>query len=420
MGGTGIKTTKSFTISKGNVVSAYKAVKRNNGSAGIDNVSMEDFEKDLKNNLYRIWNRMSSGSYFPPSVLIVDIPKKDGKTRRLGIPSVGDRIAQTVVKMELEPELESVFHTDSYGYRPGKSAHDAVRKARENCWKNNWVIDMDIKGFFDNIDHDLMMKAVKHHTDKKWVSLYIERWLKVPAENRTGLKIERTMGTPQGGVISPLLANLYLHYALDMWLDRNFSHISFERYADDVVIHCRTEKQAEFIKDQIRKRMGKCKLELHPEKTKIVYCKDNKRKKDYENTKFDFLGFTFRPRVAKNKYGELFVSFSPAISRVSAQGIKNRIRSWKLHRLIRKDLEYFAKDLNSVLRGWINYYGIFNRSALVPIFSVLNWALIKWIIQKFKGVKRSKTRAMRRLQKICQSRPEMFAHWKIAPIYVAG
>ncbi len=363
---------------------------------------------------------MSSGSYYPPSVFIVEIPKKDGNTRKLGIPTVGDRIAQTVVKMELEPGLESVFHTDSYGYRPGKSALDAVRKTRENCWKFNWVIDMDIKGFFDNIDHDLMMKAVKHHTDKKWVILYVERWLKVSAEDKNGRKTIRSKGTPQGGVISPLLANLYLHYTFDKWIERNYPHISFERYADDVVLHCKTKKQAEFMKDKIEERLGICKLELHPEKTKIAYCKDSKRRHHFEINQFDFLGFTFRPRVVKNKYGEIFVSFSPAISKASAKGIKDGIRSWRLHRLIRKDLDYFAKDLNPRLRGWINYSGAFCKTALVPIFSTLNRRLVKWIIQKHKSVKKSKKKAQRRLRNIYLTRPNLFAHWRIAPVYLAG
>ena len=293
---------------------AYECVKANKGSAGVDDVSIQDFGNDLKRNLYKIWNRMSSGSYFPPPVKTVEIPKADGKMRELGIPTVGDRIAQMVVKMYLEPLIEPHFHNDSYGYRPNKSGLDAVEVARRMCWKYDWILDIDIKGFFDNIDHELMMRAVKRHTQEPWILIYVQRWLEAPAEAKDGSLVKRTKGTPQGGVISPLLANLYLHYAFDEWMKRYYSGNPFERYADDIVVHCRTEEEAVKLKEDIRKRLEECKLELHPEKTKIVYCKDSNRRGNYQNEKFDFLGYTFRPRSSRNRQGKLFVNFTPAIS----------------------------------------------------------------------------------------------------------
>lgn len=260
--------TKSFSISKQAVWDSYLKVKSNQGAAGIDQCSIAAFEDDLKNNLYKIWNRMSSGSYIPPPVLRVEIPKGDGKMRPLGIPTVADRIAQMVVKNHLEPELEAVFHPDSFGYRPKRSARQAVSLVRKRCWKHDWVIDLDIKGFFDNIPHDLMMRAVKKHTKERWVWLYVERWLKAPVQTRAGDIEERTLGTPQGGVISPLLANLFLHYAFDHWMQSSYPANPFERYADDSVVHCDSKVQAMELKTEIAKRMVRCGLELHPEKTK--------------------------------------------------------------------------------------------------------------------------------------------------------
>jgi RNA-directed DNA polymerase len=284
--------TKPFGISKESIMTAWKKVKANNGACGIDDESIKDFESNLKANLYKLWNRMSSGSYFPPPVKVVEIPKSDGSKRRLGIPTVADRVAQTVVKDYLEQIVEPKFHEDSYGYRPGKSALDAVGVARQRCWRKDWVIDLDIKGFFDNIDHNLVMKAVKRHTQEKWVILYIERWLKAPAQRENGEIVERTKGTPQGGVISPLLANLFMHYAFDVWMKSNFPNCPFERYADDGIVHCSSKKQAECVLDKVRGRLLKCGLELHPEKTKIVYCKDEDRKGSHENESFDFLGYS--------------------------------------------------------------------------------------------------------------------------------
>ena len=330
---------KPFSISKRVVFEAYKRVRANQGAAGVDEESIADFEKNLKNNLYKIWNRMSSGSYFPPAVRLVEIRQKGWGQRELGVPTVSDRIAQMVAKMYFEPEVDCYFHPDSYGYRPGKSAIEAVGVARKRCWRYNWVVDLDIKGFFDNIDHGLLMRAVRKHTDNKWLLLYIERWLKAPVQAEDGTLVSREKGSPQGSVISPLLANLFLHYAFDEWMRRNYDNIPFERYADDILVHCKSEKQARWIKAVIEERLKQCGLELHPEKTKIVYCKDSFRKGDYPSKRFDFLGYTFRSRLAKDRYGKFFVSFLPAVSNEAAKSMRRTISGWRIHRMTDKSIK---------------------------------------------------------------------------------
>ena len=402
--------TKPFSISTKIVGDAYKRVKVNKGAAGVDAVSLEDFEKNLENNLYKLWNRMSSGSYFPPPVRAVEIDKDETRKRKLGIPTVADRIAQMVGKIYLEPSIEPHFHSDSYGYRPGKSAIQAVGKARERCWRNNWVLDLDIKGFFDNLDHEITMMLVRKHTDCQWITLYIERWLKAPAQLEDGTLYQRTKGTPQGGVISPLLANLYLHYAFDEWMQNNYSTIPFERYADDIIVHCRSEKQALWIKTQIKERLAEFKLELHPKKTKIVYCKDGKRKGNYENEKFDFLGFEFRPREVKNKYGKYFLGFNPAVSKTAIKGMYQQIRDWRLHRQTRSTLEEIVRNINPIVLGWINYYGSYCRSALHPILNHIDWKLVKWAIRKYKRMKGSQRRATKWLNRIKRKEPNLFVY----------
>ena len=367
---------KPFSISKRVVFEAYKRVRANQGAAGVDEESIADFEKDLKNNLYKIWNRMSSGSYFPPAVRLVAIAKKDGGQRKLGVPTVSDRIAQMVAKMYFEPEVDPHFRPDSYGYRRGKSAIEAVGVARKRCWRYNWVVDFDIKGFFDNIDHGLLMRAVCKHTDNKWLLLYIERWLKAPVQAADGTLDSREKGSPQGSVISPLLANLFLHYAFDEWMRRNYDSIPFERYADDILVHCKSEEQAKWMKTVIKERLKQCGLELHPEKTKIVYCKDSFRKGDYQNEKFDFLGYTFRPRLSKDRYGRFFVSFLPAVSTGAAKSMRRTISSWRIHRMSDKSIKDLANIFNPVIRGWINYYGQFYKSALYR-FSINSMAHYK-------------------------------------------
>ena len=391
---------KPFCISKWEVWEAYRRVKANQGAAGVDGQSISEFEVDLKNNLFKIWNRMSSGSYFPPPVRRVDIPKENGRRRPLGIPTVADRIAQTVVKRCLEPILEEYFHPDSYGYRPGKSAIEAVGTARQRCWRYDWVLDLDIKGFFDSIDHCLLMRAVRKHTDCKWVLLYIERWLKAPVQLADGGLIHRGKGTPQGGVISPLLANLFLHYAFDKWIQRHYPRIPFERYADDGICHCRSKAEAEGLRVAIERRFAECGLELNLQKTKIVYCKNDNRRGDSAEQKFDFLGYTFRPRRAKDRWGRFFVGFNPAISNEAAKAIRETMRQWRMHRQSDKSLDDLARISNPVIRGWINYYGCFYKSALYPIFQTLNNILARWASRKYKRLRGRKRRAHLWLQRI--------------------
>lgn len=413
--------TKSQPIAKQLVWQAYKKVKANQGAAGLDDLSLADFDKELSKNLYKLWNRMSSGSYFPPPVKQVEIPKKDGGIRVLGIPTVSDRIAQMVVKMMLEPQLEPLFHNDSYGYRPRRSAHDALGVARKRCWRRNWVIDLDIKGFFDNLDHKLMMKAVNHHTEKKWVRLYVERWLTAPIVKQGGEQVERIKGTPQGGVISPLLANLFMHYAFDHWLATKHPQLQFERYADDALIHCRSLKEAEGILEKLKLRLAECGLELHPVKTKIVYCKDDDRRGMYENISFDFLGYGFRPRRAKNRYGKYFVSFLPAISKASMQHIRETIRGWKIpSKRNNQSLEQIADLVNPSVRGWINYYGKFYRSEAIKAIRYLERVLMKWACRKFKKLRRHKRRALYWMGRVARREKRLMVHWQIGLMPAIG
>jgi len=409
-----VNKAKPFCISKWEVWEAYKRVKANQGAAGVDGESISEFEEELKNNLFKIWNRMSSGSYFPPPVRRVDIPKDDGGMRPLGIPTVADRIAQTVVKRYLEPILEEYFHPDSYGYRPGKSAIEAVGTARQRCWRYGWVLDLDIKGFFDSIDQGLLLRAVRKHTNCKWVLLYIERWLKAPVQLEDGSLNHREKGTPQGGVISPLLANLFLHYAFDKWMQRNYPHIPFERYADDGICHCRSEAEAEGLRTAIERRFAECGLELNLQKTKIVYCKDDNRQGGYPEQKFDFLGYTFRPRRSKDRWGRFFVGFSPAISNAAAKSLRETMRQWRIHRQSDKSLDDLARICNPVIRGWMNYYGCFYKSALYPIFQILNNTLARWASRKYKGLRKRKRGAHLWLQRIAHRQPCLFAHWQLS------
>jgi RNA-directed DNA polymerase len=405
--------TKSFDISKKMVWEAYLRVKVNKGAAGVDNVSIARFEENLKDNLYKLWNRMSSGSYMPPPVKGVSIPKANGGERILGIPTVADRIAQMVATMYLEPLVEPHFHPDSYGYRPRKSALDAVETARQRCWRADWVIDLDIKGFFDNLDHDLVMLAVKKHTDCRWILLYLERWLKAPLQKADGTLDNRYKGTPQGGVCSPLLANIFMHYAFDEWIRKNYPEVLFERYADDALVHCKTEQQAKLMLKAIGKRLAQCKLELHPEKTKIVYCKDDDRRKEYDIVNFDFLGYTFRPRRAKNKYGKFFVSFLPAISNKAKSRIRKTIRKWRIHHITWTSLENIAEKVNPMLRGWNLYYGRFYKSDMYPVLRNVERYLILWARRKYKNLARHGQNARRFLGGVYKRTPKLFVHWQL-------
>lgn len=392
---------------------AYLRVKANKGAAGVDDISISKFEEKLKDNLYKLWNRMASGSYMPPPVRAVSIPKANGGERILGIPTVADRIAQMVVTKYLEPLVEPCFHPDSYGYRPGKSALDAVETARKRCWRSDWVIDLDIKGFFDNLDHQLVMRAVRKHTDCRWVLLYLERWLKAPMQREEGTLKNRDRGTPQGGVCSPLLANIFMHHAFDEWMRRNHPQMWFERYADDALVHCKTEPQAILMRRAIEMRLAQCKLELHPEKTQIVYCKDDDRRKKYPQESFDFLGYTFRPRRAKNKYGKFFVSFLPAISNKAKNGIRKDIRGWRIHLITWTSLESIAAKVNPVVRGWYQYYGRFYKSEMYPVLRNVERYLILWARRKYKRLANHGGQARQYLGGVCKRTPGLFEHWKL-------
>jgi RNA-directed DNA polymerase len=404
---------KPFCISKQEVWEAYKRVKANKGAAGVDEQSIADFEKRLKPNLYKIWNRMSSGSYFPPPVRTVKIPKANGGERKLGIPTVSDRIAQMVVKSRLEPEVDPLFHPDSYGYRPGKSALDAVGQARQRCWRSDWIIDLDIKGFFDNIDQNLLMRAVKKHAKEKWIVLYIERWLQAPIQEEDGRLIQRERGTPQGGVASPLLANLFLHYAFDRWIAAKYPQVQFERYADDAIVHCKTEVEAQEVRAAIAARLEECRLELHPEKTKIVYCKDDDRRGTYPNEEFDFLGYTFRPRRSKNRKGKHFINFSPAVSDKAVRAIRAEIRSWSLPKRSDKSIEDLSRMFNPTVRGWLQYYGRYYRSALYPPMRKLDRALARWAYRKYKKLRGHLRRATHWIARMSRRDSRLFAHWQM-------
>lgn len=404
--------TKPFVIPKQLVWDAFQRVKANGGSAGVDKESIEQFESKLKGNLYKLWNRMASGSYFPPPVKAVPIPKKCGGTRILGVPTVADRVAQTVVKMVLEPMLEPVFDRNSYGYRPGRSALDAVALVRRRCWEDDWVVEFDIKGLFDNIDHELLLRAVRKHCSDPWVLLYIERWLKAPMEVEQGQPVMRERGTPQGGVVSPLLANLFLHYALDAWLRRHMRSVRFCRYADDGVIHCKSEAQAKLVLKKLAERLGECGLELHPEKTRIVYCQDVNRQVKYPVIQFTFLGYTFRPRKAVDKYGRVYVNFSPAVSREAMKAMRQTVRGWHLQLKCDKELSDLAKMFGPILRGWSNYYGRFYASAMRPLWRSVNEYLVRWMQRKYKRLARGVIRASRALGRLAERAPHSFVHWE--------
>jgi RNA-directed DNA polymerase len=402
---------KPFSISKWAVLGAWKDVRANQGAAGVDGVSIEDFERNLKDNLYKVWNRLSSGSYFPPPVRRVMIPKADGKERPLGIPTVADRIAQTVVKRYLEPKVEPLFHPDSYGYRPKKSPLDAVGTCRQRCWRYDWIVDLDIKGFFDNIDHTLMMHAVRKHTDNPWMLLYIERWLKAPAELDDGTLVPRDKGTPQGGVASPLLANIFLHHVFDQWMAGTFPGCPFERFADDIVIHCSSREEATAVKAAVEERLRCCKLEAHPDKTRMVYCRDSNRRQDHEHIQFDFLSYSFRPREAQNRAGKIFTSFLPAISRKAAQAVVTQVRGWGIQRMSAVELADLARSFNPEIRGWVNYYGRYYRTALHGVFRHLNRRLVRWTQRKYKRFRVHEGRAWLWLRRVARVQPELFAHW---------
>ena len=407
--------TRTIPISRQMVWMAYKKVRANKGSAGVDAVSMEDFDANRSKHLYKLWNRMSSGSYFPPPVKEVEIPKKDGKFRKLGIPTISDRIGQMVVKEYIEPRLEKIFSPNSYGYRPNKNAHQALDSVRKNCWKTDWVIDLDIKGFFDNIDHEKLMLAVEKHVPEKWAQLYIKRWLKTPVQTRSGELVEKQgKGTPQGGVISPLLANLFLHYVLDKWLDQTDKTVKFARYADDVILHCRSKAHAEQTLNKIGERMASCGLELHPAKTKIVYCRDSRRRGKYPVVKFDFLGYSFQPRTSKSKKtGKLFLGYDCAISISSRKRMADKLEEMRIERSGFKSIVGIAHKLNPVIRGWINFYGRFRGYELNRVFRLLQVRLVRWARKRYKRYRTSIIRCYKWLDRVRVQYPNLFYHWQL-------
>ena len=404
-------SAKPFEISKREVWEAYEKVRANKGAPGVDGVSLAAFEKDLKNNLYKIWNRMSSGSYFPPPVKAVEIPKPHSVgTRVLGVPTVADRIAQTVVAARLEEQVEPVFHPDSYGYRPGRSPLDAVGACRARCWRYDWVIDLDVQKFFDSVDWELVVKAVQAHTDLPWVVLYVKRWLAAPIQLPDGTLQQRDRGTPQGSAISPLLANLFLHYAFDMWMALEFPSVPFERFADDAVVHCVSESQARRVQEAIAHRLESVGLRLHPDKTRIVYCQDGNRQGSSEHMSFTFLGYTFRARGARNRNGVVFTSFLPAISKDALKKLSRRVRGWRLHRRTDLDSADLARMINPIVRGWMNYYGAFYPSALSTLLARINTYLMRWVRKKYKRL-RSRRTAWVEWERVTKTHPRYFAHW---------
>ena len=404
---------KTHDIPKRLIWDAWLKVKENGGAAGADGVTIEQFETRLKDNLYRLWNRMSSGSYFPGPVRAVEIPKKGG-TRVLGIPNVIDRVAQTAAALMLEPSVEKVFHDDSYGYRPRRSPEDAVRACRRRCFQRAWVVDLDVKAFFDSVPWDLMLKAVARHTDQKWVLLYVERWLKAPMLMPDGTLAQRVKGTPQGGPISPLIANIFLHYGFDMWMVREFPTVWFESFADDVVVHCVTERQARQVQDAIGRRLAEVGLLMHPDKTWIVYCKDSRRRLDFEQVSFTFCGFMFRPREAYDKVRkESYTGFLPAVAPGKLTDISRKAASWRLHRRTNSTLEDLAEEVNPVLRGWLNYFTVFYPSAVTPIGKRMDRHLMRWARRKYKRLERSEKRARAWLTGVRKRSPDLFVHWAL-------
>ncbi|GGV97767.1 group II intron reverse transcriptase/maturase [Streptomyces gelaticus] len=381
----------------------------------MDGQSIADFEKDLRNNLYKVWNRMSSGSYFPPPVRAVAIPKpQGGGERMLGIPAVADRVAQTVVARHLMRRVEPIFHPDSFGYRPGRSALDAVEKCRERCWKRDWVVEFDITKFFDSVPWGLLVKAVEAHTDAVWVNLYVRRWLAAPLQMPDGSLLERDRGTPQGAPVSPVLANLFLHHAFDTWMAREFPSVLFERYADDAVLHCVTERQARQVLAALTDRMAEVGLRLHPAKTRIVYCRDGHRQRSYGQTAFTFLGYTFRARVNRSRHGNQFLAFDPAVSKEALKKMGREVRRWHLHTRTDLTFQELARRINPVVAGWINYYGRFRPWELTSFVTRINSYLVRWIRKKYKRLA-AKQKALAKMQEIARRYPRMFAHWRITP-----
>lgn len=407
-----VHVKKTVPIEYYDVAKAYQKVRKGGKAVGIDQQSWADFDKEPERNLYVIWNRLASGSYHPQPVREVEIPKKDGSKRKLGIPTLRDRIAQQVVKDYMEKRIDKLFHENSYGYRPLKSAHQAIEQVRQNTFGFDWVLDMDISKFFDEVDHDLTLKAVSHVMEEKWVLMYVERWLKMPVQKQDGtVEPKQGKGTPQGGVISPLLANLYLHFAMDKWLSNHYPTVRFVRYADDVVIHCSTHQQAEQVKEALINRLAEVKLKVNESKTHIAYCKDYRRKESHEKVKFEFLGFSYQPRARKSKRdGKNFMAFTAEISPTNKKRIIQTIRELGVWRDTRVEIQSIAAQLNAKLRGWINYYGLYSKRSLRRALLKVEERLVKWLRKKHKAGTR---KVIAKLKVIRRENPELFYHWQI-------
>ena len=406
-----VTNPKPYDIPKRRVLEAYRQVRANLGAAGIDGESLAMFEADLSRNLYKLWNRLSSGSYLPPPVRQVGIPKKDGGVRILGVPTVADRIAQQIVVTRIGADLYGVFHPNSYGYQRGKSAVDAVAATRKRCWAYHWVVEFDIRRAFDELDWGLLRKAIAKHVLDPWCLLYIERWLTASAVSPDGQPVERIKGVPQGSVIGPVLMNLFMTYAFDEWMKREHPKTPFCRYADDAVAHCRSESEAKKLLAAIENRLRECKLEMHPEKSGIVYCKDSNRRNEYRKTGFTFLGYEFRPRIAKGRDGRIWTSFLPAISATAKKRIMQAIREWKLPRQTSISLNELAKLYNPQIRGWMNYYSHFYRSALHRLYDHIDQKLVRWAQHKYRKLAGRQARARAWLRKVVSRQPRLFVHW---------
>ncbi|MCP4262924.1 MAG: group II intron reverse transcriptase/maturase [Planctomycetes bacterium] len=406
-----IHVCKTVPIEYNQVLNAYRKVKRGGKAAGIDNESWEEFDQKSESNLYVIWNRLASGSYHPQAVREVEIPKKGGQMRKLGIPTLRDRIAQQVVKDYMEKRIDCLFHENSYGYRPMKSAHQAIDRVKQNCYRYDWVIDMDISKFFDEIDHVLMLKAVEHVSEEKWVKMYVERWLGMPVHKQDGtLQPKAGKGTPQGGVISPLLANLYLHFSFDVWLSKHYPQVSFVRYADDAVVHCTSRTEAETVLESIKQRLAEVKLQVNEEKTRISYCRDYRRRAMHSECKFEFLGFSYQPRARKSKRdGKNFTAFAAEISQSNQKRIRSEIREVKIWRNTKVEISDISKLFNAKLRGWIAYYGKYSKRSLRNTLLLIDRKLVKWLGKKRKIGYR---KAVAKLKTIKHANPELFYHWK--------
>src|ERR1700730_4921958 len=414
-----VHVIKTVPITFKMVVEAYQKVKKGGKAAGIDGESWQTFDKDAQGNLYVIWNRLSSGSYHPSAVRETEIPKKDGKMRKLGIPTLRDKIAQCVVKDYMEKRIDQKFHQQSYGYRPMKSGREAIEQVRKNCMQKDWVIDLDISKFFDEIDHELLMKALEAMVEEKWVRMYVKRWLEMKIQDKEGKQYDRQgKGTPQGGGISRLLANIFLHYALDKWLERYYPQISFVRYADDMVVHCNTKEEAEQLLQAIRVRMQQVNLRLNEKKTQIVYCRDYRRTRNHDKVQFGFLGFSYQPRKSKSKYGEgkSYTAFTAEIGKENQRKIGEQIKETIAWRNTRMEMMEIALKLNSKIRGWINYFGLYGKAELRRTMMHLDYRLIKWLQAKYKisGTRK----ATIKLATIRKENPTMFYHWEKGYSYV--